>query len=74
MPADQAKTLAGVITFAVFFGAAWANHTRAQIDLEGAKAGLEKAKKAAGRAGLTFAAAVAVAYVLARMYINRNGG
>ena len=73
MVAQDHARLAGLLAFAVFFGAAWANHSRARADLESVKAGLERAKRAARSAGLVFGGAVVVAAVLAKLYINAHG-
>jgi type IV secretory pathway VirB2 component (pilin) len=74
MPDDQAWRLAAALTLAVAFGWHWATHSRAQRDLEGVRAALERAQRAARTAAFQFAAVVAIVVIVARVYINHHGG
>ena len=74
MSRDQAWQVAGALTLAVAFGWHWAVHSRAQQDLEGVKTAMDRAKATARTAAISFGVVIVIAVIVAKVYINKNGG
>lgn len=73
MPEHKAGPAALVVTLAIAFGWHWAVHSRAQRDLQGAKAGLEGAKRNARAAAAAFGVVVTIVVVAVKVWFNKNG-
>jgi ABC-type Fe3+ transport system permease subunit len=62
-----------LLTFALFLGRVWMRHERAREDIRTTKAALDVRERQARRAAVTLGIGLFVVYVIARVYIVKNG-